>query len=131
MKILSQCLSHVVDELLQICPSVQPNNPFFFTQTADNHKIGATSFVFFRGTDFQEVVCVVEFKHHFEILRGFVYVLIELLVFVTFMLGIAGVIPFAFLAVMMAFELFVALLQAYIFSVFSCVYINEALEGGH
>jgi F0F1-type ATP synthase membrane subunit a len=31
----------------------------------------------------------------------------------------------------MAFELFVAFLQAYIFSIFACVYINEACHGGH
>ena len=59
------------------------------------------------------------------------HVMLDVIAFFVIMLGVAGVIPFAFLAVMMAFELFVALLQAYIFSVFSCVYINEALEGGH
>lgn len=59
------------------------------------------------------------------------HVMLDVIAFFVIMLGIAGVVPFIFLSVMMAFELFVALLQAYIFSIFSCVYINEALEGGH
>ena len=59
------------------------------------------------------------------------HVMLDVIAFFTILMGVAGILPFAFLGVMMAFELFVALLQAYIFSVFACVYINEAVHGGH
>ena len=39
-----------------------------------------------------------------------------------------GWVPFAFLIVLNGFELFVALLQAYIFTVLVCVYLNDALH---
>lgn len=59
------------------------------------------------------------------------HVMLDVIAFFVILLGVAGIFPFVFLCVMMAFELFVAVLQAYIFSVFSCVYISESLEGGH
>lgn len=39
-----------------------------------------------------------------------------------------GWLPFAFLAVLVGFEIFVAILQAYIFSILTCVYLNDALH---
>ena len=42
-------------------------------------------------------------------------------------MAIFGVVPLVFLSVLTAFELFIAFLQAYIFSLLSCNYINEAL----
>ncbi len=39
-----------------------------------------------------------------------------------------AVLPFAFVVVLIGFELFVALLQAYIFAVLTCVYLNDALH---
>ena len=57
------------------------------------------------------------------------HVLLDVIAFFVVMMGVFGIFPFAFLSAMMAFELFVAILQAYIFSVFACVYINEACNG--
>lgn len=43
-------------------------------------------------------------------------------------MGIAGVLPLSFLVVLTGFEIFVAILQAYIFTVLTCVYLNDALH---
>lgn len=43
-------------------------------------------------------------------------------------MGVFGVIPVAFLVVLSGFELFVAILQAYIFTVLTCVYLNDAIH---
>ena len=59
------------------------------------------------------------------------HVMLDVIAFFVVMMGVFGLLPFAFLSVMMAFELFVAFLQAYIFSVFACVYISEACSEGH
>ena len=59
------------------------------------------------------------------------HVMLDVIAFFVIMMGIFGVLPFSFLSILMAFELFVAFLQAYIFSTFACVYINEACHGGH
>ena len=59
------------------------------------------------------------------------HVMLDVIAFFVIMMGVFGILPFAFLAILMAFELFVAFLQAYIFSIFACVYINEACHGGH
>ncbi|HEY0145613.1 MAG TPA: F0F1 ATP synthase subunit A [Methylovirgula sp.] len=48
--------------------------------------------------------------------------------------GAAAVIaPLPFIAnvVLLAFELFVAVLQAYVFAILSCVYLNDAIHPGH
>ena len=39
-----------------------------------------------------------------------------------------GWLPFAFLMVLSGFEIFVAVLQAYIFTVLTCVYLNDAIH---
>lgn len=45
------------------------------------------------------------------------------------MLGLlAGWLPLAFITVMVGFEIFVAVLQAYIFTVLTCVYLSDALH---
>lgn len=44
------------------------------------------------------------------------------------MMGIWGVFPLLFISVMIGFEIFVAILQAYIFTVLTCVYLNDALH---
>jgi F-type H+-transporting ATPase subunit a len=44
------------------------------------------------------------------------------------MLGVFGVIPFAMTTLLTFFEVFVALIQAYIFAILTCVYINDALH---
>ena len=44
------------------------------------------------------------------------------------MLGAAGIAPLLFLAGLIGFEVFVAILQAYIFTVLTCVYLNNAIH---
>lgn len=41
---------------------------------------------------------------------------------------IGGILPVAFLVVLTGFEVFVAVLQAYIFAVLTCVYLNDAIH---
>jgi F-type H+-transporting ATPase subunit a len=43
-------------------------------------------------------------------------------------LGALGALPFLFSIVMTGFELFVAVLQAYIFSVLVCAYLSETMK---
>jgi F-type H+-transporting ATPase subunit a len=48
------------------------------------------------------------------------------------MLGVwFGWVPFAFVVILTAFEILVAVLQAYIFAILACVYLNDALHPGH
>lgn len=47
------------------------------------------------------------------------------------LLGVAGIGPLAFIVVFIGFEIFVALLQAYIFAVLSCLYLHDALHPQH
>ena len=57
--------------------------------------------------------------------------------FVTALLGaglatwIVAPLPFLANVVLLGFELFVAVLQAYIFTILSCVYLNDAIHPGH
>lgn len=44
------------------------------------------------------------------------------------LMGIWGVFPIGFLVILTAFELGIALLQAYIFTILTCVYLNDALH---
>jgi F-type H+-transporting ATPase subunit a len=44
------------------------------------------------------------------------------------MIGLLGVIPFAFLLIFTGFEIFMACLQAYIFTLLTCIYLNDALN---
>jgi F-type H+-transporting ATPase subunit a len=46
----------------------------------------------------------------------------------TVAMGIFGVIPFVFVSALTAFELLIAVLQAYVFAVLSCIYLNDALH---
>jgi len=43
-------------------------------------------------------------------------------------MGIAGVLPLLFTVILVGFEVFVAILQAYIFMVLTCVYLNDAIH---
>lgn len=43
-------------------------------------------------------------------------------------MGIWGLLPISFIVVFTAFELFVAILQAYIFTILTCVYLNDAIN---
>jgi len=44
------------------------------------------------------------------------------------MSGIIGVLPFVLLILFTGFEIFVAVLQAYIFTILSCVYLTDAIK---
>lgn len=44
------------------------------------------------------------------------------------MIGLLGVFPFAFLLIFTGFEIFIACLQAYIFTLLTCIYLNDALN---
>jgi F-type H+-transporting ATPase subunit a len=46
-------------------------------------------------------------------------------------LGLAGVAPLAFLVLLTGFEIFIAILQAYIFTLLSCMYLSEAVAEDH
>lgn len=58
---------------------------------------------------------------------------IVLKVFATFVVfsGLIGVFPFMMLIILTGFEIFVAMLQAYIFTILTCVYLNDALNMSH
>ena len=56
------------------------------------------------------------------------HIILKVLAAFTIMSGIFGFLPFALLTILIGFEIFVAILQAYIFSVLSCVYLNDALN---
>ncbi|MDE3036899.1 MAG: F0F1 ATP synthase subunit A [Pseudomonadota bacterium] len=45
-----------------------------------------------------------------------------------FMMGVWGAFPIAFLVLLTGFEIGIALLQAYIFTILTCVYLNDALH---
>ncbi len=42
--------------------------------------------------------------------------------------GVASVLPFSLLVLLMGFELFVAILQAYIFTILTCIYLTDAIK---
>ena len=46
-------------------------------------------------------------------------------------LGIAGIAPFIFIVALTGLELLVAFLQAYIFTILTCIYLNDALHPHH
>jgi len=43
-------------------------------------------------------------------------------------LGAAGILPLAFVAALSGLELVIAFLQAYVFAILTCLYINDALH---
>jgi F-type H+-transporting ATPase subunit a len=49
--------------------------------------------------------------------------------------GIAGwlgaALPLALVVALTALELLVAFLQAYVFAILTCIYLNDAIHGGH
>jgi len=42
-----------------------------------------------------------------------------------------GVLPFAMIVILMALETLVAFLQAYVFAILTCIYLNDAIHPGH
>ncbi|GAJ46397.1 ATP synthase subunit a [Holospora elegans E1] len=45
------------------------------------------------------------------------------------MMGPLGIVPMVLNVIFTGFELFIAFLQAYVFSILSCIYLNDALQG--
>ena len=43
----------------------------------------------------------------------------------------ASILPMAAIVMLTAFELLVAFLQAYVFAILTCVYLNDAIHPGH
>ena len=56
------------------------------------------------------------------------HIVLKVLASFAIMAGALGVIPFALLIAITGFEFFVAILQAYIFSILTCVYLSDALN---
>lgn len=46
-------------------------------------------------------------------------------------LGVAGILPLGMMVAITGLELLVACVQAYIFSILTCIYLNDALHPGH
>jgi F-type H+-transporting ATPase subunit a len=44
---------------------------------------------------------------------------------------LGGVIPLAMTVALMALELLIAFLQAYVFAILTCIYLNDAIHPGH
>ncbi|HWE78667.1 MAG TPA: F0F1 ATP synthase subunit A, partial [Pseudolabrys sp.] len=42
-----------------------------------------------------------------------------------------GVLPFAMIVALYALEALVAFLQAYVFAILTCIYLNDAIHPGH
>jgi F-type H+-transporting ATPase subunit a len=61
-----------------------------------------------------------------KVMGGFVVSLLGAGVF-----SILAPLPFAMAIVLTAFELLVAVLQAYVFAILTCVYLNDAIHPGH
>lgn len=56
------------------------------------------------------------------------HVLLKVIVSFAAMLGLAGVVPVLFAIPLIAFEVFVACIQAYIFTLLTCVYLKDAIH---
>jgi F-type H+-transporting ATPase subunit a len=56
------------------------------------------------------------------------HVLLKVIAGFVVAMGIAGIVPFVFLVPLTLLELFIAVLQAYIFAILTCVYLNDALH---
>ena len=56
------------------------------------------------------------------------HTLMKVIAAFVFMLGVWGIAPLAFLTLFTGFEFGIALLQAYVFTILTCVYLNDALH---
>lgn len=59
------------------------------------------------------------------------HVLLKVLAGFVVLLGFAGIVPLVAISAMTALELLVAVLQAYVFTVLVCVYLNDAIHSHH
>jgi F-type H+-transporting ATPase subunit a len=56
------------------------------------------------------------------------HIMLKIIAGFVFALGVAGVLPVIFNSCIIVFEMFVALLQAFIYTVLSCIYLSDALH---
>ena len=56
------------------------------------------------------------------------HVVLKVIASFIFLSGIFGFIPFGLLLVLTAVEVFIAILQAYVFAILTCTYINDAVN---
>ena len=57
-----------------------------------------------------------------------VHIMLKIIAGFVLALGIGGIVPLAFDAAIVVFEIFIALLQAFIYTVLSCIYLGDALH---
>ena len=56
------------------------------------------------------------------------HIMLKIIAGFVMVLGFAGIVPLAFDCVIIVFEIFIALLQAFIYTVLSCIYLGDALH---
>lgn len=56
------------------------------------------------------------------------HILVAVIVSFVGLMGIWGFLPISFIVIFEGFEIFVAILQAYIFTILTCVYLNDAIN---
>jgi F-type H+-transporting ATPase subunit a len=56
------------------------------------------------------------------------HIMLKIIAGFVMVLGFAGIVPLAFDGVIIVFEIFIALLQAFIYTVLSCIYLGDALH---
>ena len=56
------------------------------------------------------------------------HIVLKVIASFVIMAGVVGVLPFALLTVLIGFEFFIAILQAYIFTILTCAYLNDAVN---
>ena len=56
------------------------------------------------------------------------HIMLEVVAGFVFALGLAGFIPLLFTGILILFEVFIVVLQAYIFTILTCIYLSEAFE---
>lgn len=57
------------------------------------------------------------------------HIMLKILAGFVVTLGLAGIVPLIFTSLIVVFEIFIALLQAYIYTVLSCIYLGDAVNG--
>ena len=56
------------------------------------------------------------------------HIVLKVIISFIMMTGFLGIIPFAMLSILTGFEIFISILQAYIFAILTCVYLGDALN---
>ena len=67
--------------------------------------------------------------HQISFTNSALYMFIIVGLVCTFLIG--ATLPFIMVVLLMALELLVAFLQAYVFAILTCIYLNDAIHPGH